>query len=267
MKGEPMEKLLFRKNKDVSNGLVNNVRLQYIDFRVFQIKSGEEVCLNTDANEAALVVEAGKAQISFNGRRCEMSRENPLEQTPELLLLPPRTAFCILAATDLEIVLAATYERDGCCREPVKVSRGQVRETLRGEEETMRTVRTLIPDQEMTNLLLFEVITKAGNWSSYPPHKHDTQLPPQESLLEEIYYYRIEPSSGFAFQGVFTDDFSLDEAYAVRDRDIVAIPKGYHPTSAAPGFTCYTFCVMAGPTREWNFQVHKDFRHLMNWTK
>jgi 5-deoxy-glucuronate isomerase len=99
-----------------------------------------------------------------------------------------------------------------------------------------------------------EVVTPGGNWSSYPPHKHDRDDPPEESLLEETYYHRLRPAQGFAFQRVYSDDGSLDETMAVADGDVVLVPRGYHPVGAAHGYDLYYLNVMAGPRRVWRFR-------------
>ena len=99
-----------------------------------------------------------------------------------------------------------------------------------------------------------EVFTPAGNWSSYPPHKHCIDNIPEESALEETYYHRINPPQGFAFQRVYTDDRSTDETMAVEDGDCVKVPEGYHPVGAPHGYDNYYLNVMAGPKRVWHFK-------------
>jgi 5-deoxy-glucuronate isomerase len=99
------------------------------------------------------------------------------------------------------------------------------------------------------------VVTPAGHWSSYPPHKHDRDDPPHETLLEETYYHRLRGGSGFAIQRVYTDDKTLDEAVAVSDGDVVLVPRGYHPVAGDPRVDLYYLNVMAGPVREWRVAV------------
>ena len=106
-------------------------------------------------------------------------------------------------------------------------------------------------DAAAESLLVTEVITPAGHWSSYPPHKHDTNDPPKETQLEETYYHRLRQANGFAVQRVYTADRTLDETVAVRDGDVVLVPRGYHTVSAAPGYELYYLNVMAGPVRKW----------------
>jgi 5-deoxy-glucuronate isomerase len=103
------------------------------------------------------------------------------------------------------------------------------------------------------------VITPSGCWSSYPPHKHDQDNLPAESLLEETYYHRLSPPQGFGFQRVYTDDRSLDETMAFSDGDVVLVPRGYHPVGAPYGYELYYLNVMAGPKRIWKF--HNDPAH------
>ncbi|HEX5618087.1 MAG TPA: 5-deoxy-glucuronate isomerase, partial [Solirubrobacteraceae bacterium] len=122
----------------------------------------------------------------------------------------------------------------------------------RGRGNHERTIRPiLMGDEAADSLLVCEVLTPAGHWSSYPPHKHDRDALPEESFLEETYYHRIKPAHGFAFQRVYTADGSLDEAVTVRDGDTVLVPRGYHTVSAPPGYELYYLNVMAGPTRAW----------------
>ena len=109
-------------------------------------------------------------------------------------------------------------------------------------------------DPTAAHLLVVEVRTPAGHSSSYPPHKHDSETPPTETQLEETYYHRLNPPQGFAFQRVYTDDRSLDEACAVEDHDVVMVPRGYHPVVAPHGYDLYYLNVMAGPQRLWVFR-------------
>ena len=125
---------------------------------------------------------------------------------------------------------------------------------VRGKDTNTRYVRNILPESEPAdNLLVVEVITPSGNWSSYPPHKHDRDALPHESKLEETYYHRLNPASGYVHQRVYTDDRSLDETLSAEDRDVVLVPEGYHPVGVPHGYTSYYLNVMAGPIREWHF--------------
>ncbi len=136
------------------------------------------------------------------------------------------------------------------------IEEAEMSREMRGKGANTRHVRNILPDSDprAESLLVVEVITPQGNWSSYPPHKHDTDALPGESLLEETYYHRLNPSQGFAFQRVYTDDRSLDETVCVQDGDVVMVPRGYHPVGAPYGYELYYLNVMAGPTRKWVFR-------------
>ena len=126
---------------------------------------------------------------------------------------------------------------------------------VRGKDTNTRYVRNILPETEPAEgLLVVEVITPGGHWSSYPPHKHDTAAEAQETVLEETYYHRLQPPQGFAIQRVYTDDRSLDETISVEDGDVVMVPRGYHPVGAPHGYDLYYLNVMAGPKRQWVFR-------------
>ena len=114
---------------------------------------------------------------------------------------------------------------------------------------------SILPETEPADrLLVVEVITPAGNWSSYPPHKHDTDNLPEESYLEETYYHRVNPPQGYVLHRVYDDIRELDETMAAEDRTVVLVPRGYHPVGAPHGYESYYLNVMAGPKRIWKFK-------------
>jgi 5-deoxy-glucuronate isomerase len=131
-----------------------------------------------------------------------------------------------------------------------------MRRSVRGKGSNTRYICDILPHDDPTaaHLLVVEVLTPASHSSSYPPHKHDLEQPPVETQLEETYYHRLNPPQGFAFQRVYTDDRSLDEACAVENHDVVMVPRGYHPVVAPHGYDLYYLNVMAGPNRFWVFK-------------
>ncbi len=108
---------------------------------------------------------------------------------------------------------------------------------------------------------MVEVITPSGNWSSYPPHKHDIHDMPREADLEEIYYYRINSSDGFGLQRLYTADGSIDEAFVIRDGDLLLVPFGYHAFAMAQGYTGYYLNVLAGDEPVRTMQPSDDPKH------
>jgi 5-deoxy-glucuronate isomerase len=152
-------------------------------------------------------------------------------------------------------------------RRTALIAPGEITVETRGSGRTERRVHHLLPPEaEAGRLIAFEVFTTGGNWSSYPPHKHDTENPPVEAKLEELYFYRFARPRGFAFARVYTPDRSLDETMAPMDGDLVLVPAGYHPVGAAAGYDCYYLNVMAGPNRAWHFTIDPDHAWLMDWS-
>jgi len=187
------------------------------------------------------------------------SRSTVFNGTPDAAYLPPGRSVRIGANSDrCEVALCWAPARRGA--EPALIRSSDITPFQRGSGGTERTIHNiLMEDRPAESLLVTEVLTPAGNWSSYPPHKHDTDDPPNEACLEETYYHRMARPDGFAVQLVYTEDRSLDEAIQVHDGDVVLVPRGYHPVAAGPGYDLYYLNVMAGPRRQW--QVRTDPAH------
>jgi 5-deoxy-glucuronate isomerase len=227
---------------------------EYVSFAVWRLTAGQRVEDNTGDEEVGLVILSGKVTVrSSSGNWDEIGeRQNVFEGKPYVVYLPPQTSFALTAVTDCDVARAGAMAEHGM--EARLITPAQITEDLRGEGNAQRRVRHVLEaDQPAEHLFLVEVLTPSGNWSSYPPHKHDTNNPPHETYLEEIYYHRVRPPQGFGFQRVYTDDGRLDEAVVIEDGMVVMVPKGYHPAVVAPGYELYYLNVMAGPIREWRF--------------
>jgi 5-deoxy-glucuronate isomerase len=242
---------------------------QYIDFAAYRLAAGMVLEGKTASREVALIALGGRCTItagdfSFQdvGRRRDVWDRFP----PYVLVLPPGTVYRVQATTELHLAVAGAPAE---AAPPARlITPDEIVAEHRGEGQTYRYIHHLLPPTApAARLILVEVYTPGGNWSSFPPHKHDTEDPPRESSLEETYYYQIRPPVGFALQRVYTSDRSLDEAVAPGNGDLVLVPRGYHTVAAMPGHECYYLNVMAGPTRAWNFQVDPAYAALMNWRK
>jgi 5-deoxy-glucuronate isomerase len=227
----------------------------YVGFEVVML--GPPVERDTGSEEHCVVVISGTCSIG--DWRDLGGRPDPWSGMPDAVYLPPGTRYAIEG--EGEVAICTAPAGDGAA---ARVLRGDDIETeTRGHGAHERTIKPiLMADQEADSLLVCEVLTPAGHWSSYPPHKHDRDALPEESLLEETYYHRISPAHGFAVQRVYTADGGLDETVTVRDRDVVLVPRGYHTVSAPPGYELYYLNVMAGPARAW--AVANDPAH--EWT-
>ena len=114
------------------------------------------------------------------------------------------------------------------------------------------------------SLLVTEVFTPDGNWSSYPSHRHDEDDFPNITYLEETYYHRINPKNGFGMQRIYHEDGSINETIAVSDGDLVLVPKGHHPCGVPYGFEMYYLNVMAGPLRKWRFKTEPNVQWIVD---
>jgi 5-deoxy-glucuronate isomerase len=242
---------------------------QYIHYAAHRLSAGEILRATTEDRETALVVLGGRCTVDATPHcfRSIGSREDVWARTPPyLVLLPPGTRYAVEAETSLSLVVAGAPADGGV---PARlIGPKEIAAEERGEGQTYRYLNHLLPPTaDAVRLILVEVYTPGGNWSSFPPHKHDTEDPPRESYLEEIYYFRVNPRAGFALQRVYTPDRSLDESVAAGDGELVLVPRGYHTVATTPGHDCYYLNVMAGPSRAWNFQVDPDYLGLMNWQK
>ena len=236
----------------------------YVGFEVAQLGAGQVARRDTGAREACVVVVSGSCHVRAGESewRAVGGRPTPFDGLPDAVYLPPGTAYEVEGAgggTELGVCTAPAAPGGPAHLLPA----GEVEVEVRGHGAHERLVRPiLMGDREAGSLLVCEVVTPPGHWSSYPPHKHDRDALPAESFLEETYYHRISPPQGFALQRVYTADRSLDETLAVRDRDCVLVPRGYHTVSAPPGYAVYYLNVMAGPERVW--AVANDPDH--EWT-
>ena len=145
------------------------------------------------------------------------------------------------------------------------VSARRVELTQRGTGQNTRWINNIAMEaaEVADSLLVTEVFTPAGNWSSYPSHRHDEDDFPRITYLEETYYHRLNPPNGWGIQRVYTEDGTLDETMTVKDGDVVLVPKGHHPCAAPHGIEMYYLNVMAGPLRKWRFQADPATEHLM----
>ncbi|MFG6176394.1 5-deoxy-glucuronate isomerase [Halomonas sp. THAF12] len=256
-----MTSLLVRPHAPDDQGTVLDITPQsagweHVGFRVHRLSRGQRLEANTGGREHCLVLLTGRATVTCGEHRWEDigKRMDIFEKVPPYAVyLPDEVSFEVEATTDMELAVCSAPGHGN--HQPRLIAPDQVKQTTRGGGTNTRHIQDILPETEPADsLLVVEVYTPAGNWSSYPPHKHDVDNLPEESILEETYYHRLNPSQGFAFQRVYTDDRSLDETMAVENGCCVMVPRGYHPVGAPHGYELYYLNVMAGPKRQWKFQ-------------
>ena len=238
-------------------------RWRYVGFEAYRLTGSAVVGRRLEGREACVVVLSGACVV-----RCERGvwtlgeRATPFDGPPAAAYLPPGTTFELTAPGGAEVAIGTAPATEGPPARALPANEARVE--IRGTGAMERRIHhILMEDRPASSLLVTEVITPGGHWSSYPPHKHDTPDPPRETQLEETYYHRLRDGRGFAVQRVYTDDRSLDEVVAVQDGDLVLVPRGYHTVSAAPGYDLYYLNVMAGPRREWKVTFDSDHRWLL----
>lgn len=228
----------------------------HVGFQVVKLERGQRHAGGATDREACLVLLTGSAAIRAGDLSIERAgnRQSVFDDIPPAAVyVPAGVDYEVTAETPVELAIGTA---PGIGRgEPRLIDPSRMSREVRGQGTNQRFVRNILPETEPAeSLLVVEVITPGGHWSSYPPHKHDTATDGEETALEETYYHRLNPPQGFAIQRVYTDDRSIDETIAVEDGDVVMVPRGYHPTGAPHGYDLYYLNVMAGPDRHWIFR-------------
>lgn len=233
---------------------------EYVSFQVRRLSMQQSWSYATGEQEIAIVLLSGSIRVkSSRGQWVHIGeRDSVFSGLPFALYLPHHTTFTVTAETDCEIAVAqAPTDQD---HEPRLVTPQDVEVEIRGGDHATRQINSILPPGfPCQRLVVVEVYTPGGNWSSYPPHKHDVHKIDQadnvlEADLEEIYYYKLDRPEGFAFQRVYTAPesplqrvgFPIDAVLLARNNDVVLVPEGYHPVSSPPGYTTYYLNVLAG---------------------
>jgi 5-deoxy-glucuronate isomerase len=256
-----MSGLLVRPHEPGAGGCVLEVTPQsagwrHVGFKVCRLEAAQSLTGAEAGREVLIVVLSGLAVITVDGQNFGAvgGRNSVFEDAaPGAVYVPSGASFRVVAVTGVELALCSAPGQPG--RLPRLIAPEAMSREVRGQGTNIRHVRNILPETEPADsLLVVEVLTPAGHWSSYPPHKHDTAVDGQETALEETYYHRMSPPQGFALQRVYTDDRALDETLCVHDGEVVLVPRGYHPVAAPHGYDVYYFNVMAGPQRKWIFR-------------
>lgn len=225
----------------------------HLSFAARQMKRGNLWDFETHENELALVVLGGACEITSNvGKWTDVGRRpNVFSGMPYTLFLPPGTRFTVEAKSQqLDIGYGWCVAQEAHPARLIKPA--EVEMEIRGGDNVTRQINKMIPPGfPASRLVVVEVYTPSGNWSSYPPHKHDEHIVDAtgkilEADLEEVYFYKIDRPEGFAYQRIYTRDRKLDELLLARDSHLVLSPYGYHPVVAAPGYNCYYLNMLAG---------------------
>ena len=233
---------------------------QYISFQARRLAEGKSWSFETGENELAIVNLSGCYTVRSNWGRWSGigTRKDVFKGAAHALYLPRHSKFTITAEQGGEYALAwVATDQD---HEPYLIKPENVVMSVRGGDNVSRQINDLLHSgSPVHRLVLVEVYTPSGNWSSYPPHKHDVHAEDKEGNLveadlEEVYFYKIDKPDGYAYQRVYTDETSplhkagypIDALVRAEDNCAVLVPEGYHPVVSAPGYTTYYLNVLAG---------------------
>jgi 5-deoxy-glucuronate isomerase len=220
-----------------------------------RLSPGTKAQSHVPGEESVLVVQSGAATVTVAGQEFDVSRKDVFQERASAIYAPAGDSIAIAARSEFEgIVVSTPAIRAGS---PVRVSPEDIRVNARGRDNYAREVHDIfVTDSVAQRIMVGETFNPAGHWSSFPPHKHDGR--DGEPVLEEVYYFRIDPPQGFGQQVIYTADGEC-VSHVVRDGDAVLLPYGYHPVSSPPGYRLYYLWAMAGAVRK--LALHEDPDH------
>ena len=250
----------------IANPNMAELGLKHISFGLLSLGGGEGRSIRTGSMEMAIVILGGKADVVWTGQIGECravvgERPDVFSGKAWAICASPGSEFTLVGKADnprveMAVVRSLPLERGesytGASPEITIVDPGMIGVRQAGRDCYLRTINDISSAAEgrgLTRLIVGETFNPAGNWSSYPPHKHDQFIENEEEELEEVYFFRLTPKEGFGFQRVYSPQRGIDYAFAVEDCDTVAIPFGYHPVAAAPGCELYYLWALAGRRR------------------
>lgn len=216
---------------------------EYLSFSVVKLKPGEGFEIYIEGQETALVPIAGKARLEAANQQWTLQRDSIFTQMPHVLYLSPGDKVKIHALEAFEFAYGSAPAEG---RYPTRMfSPEEQKVEVRGTHPALREVHhTLAWPLPAERLILFEVYVPGGNWSGWPPHCHDRYM--GSPYLEEVYYYKLNPSDGVAFHRNYRIDTEYDEILSAKNGDCVIVKEGFHPVAAVPGTQVYFLNFLAG---------------------
>ncbi len=240
--------------------------MKLTEFGLLQLKAGDTYQGDTGSFEVALVLLGGKCSVK--GKDFEFSevgkRQNVFDGKPHTIYLPRCTQYELTGLTEVELAYNASPSSRNTAS-PTVITPEQCNTISIGRDNFTRQATIMLDEKfDSEHFYIGEGLIPSGNWSGYPPHRHDYDNPPEEIDMEETYFYRFDPPQGFGIQKVYQPDGSIDETYTVKHNDTVAIASGYHPLCGAPGYQMYYLWTMCGANNRGLISA-KDPAH--SWVK
>lgn len=219
------------------------------------LSAGTTASLLLGDEETIVVLQEGSGTFGAGAARWPVARSDVFSERATAMYVPPGTEMFAIADSPLEAVLFSAKTGNG--GEPALIAPDRIKVAVRGRGNYTREVHNImVDDPHARRLMVGETFNPPGNWSSFPPHKHDGR--DGEPTLEEVYYYRVDPPQGFGQQMLYTEDGEC-VTHTVRDGDAVLLPYGYHPVAAPPGYQLYYLWGLAGERR--SLALHEDPAH------
>lgn len=245
---------------------VGEYNMELTSFGLIQLADGTSYKGSTGDFEVALVLLGGKCSVK--GRDFQFAevgkRRNVFDGKPHTVYLQRHTDYEITALGDVDIAYNASPATRDTAR-PTVITPEECRTLSLGRDNFSRAATIMLDEKfDSEHFYIGEGMIPSGNWSGYPPHRHDFDNLPDEIDMEETYFYRFDPPQGFGIQKVYQPDGSIDETYTVKNNDTVAIAEGYHPLCGAPGYQMYYLWTMTGKVNR-GLISYKDPLH--SWVK
>lgn len=249
----------YKKTYKSANGYtpickIGECSLKKLEFGIIELEPGQDLDFFTEDKETAFIMLEGHCNVTTDGKVFENigNRANVFEnRRAESFYMPREQKLTIEAIDRVKIAVCATPVSEKT--EPQVIREDAVVLKLLGEVPYQRETSFIIDQNTNAKVLTIgEAYCTEGNWAGFPPHKHDVNDMPRECIAEEIYYFLFEPKQGFAVQCLYTSDGSIDEAYRVKNDELVEFPLGYHTTVSTPGYQTYFLWLMAGDYQGFN---------------
>jgi len=241
--------------------------LKYLSIDLLKLLSGEEYEGNSGKKELVITLLQGECSIGLKEKKITWmgQRSSVFFDKPTSFYIPPKSSYVLSSEANTELIIAnspCNFE-DIDDLEPALISPADVKVLSSGAANWRRDVHMIMEARSFSQkLIIGETVNPPGNWSSYPPHKHD-QLKDSESVLEEIYYFKTYPREGYGIVHLY-DGKDLNELLMVKNNDVLIIPRGYHPVVSTPGTVLYYFWALAGPEKVFKVSIEERFKWLNN---
>ncbi len=255
----------FKRSYQKSKGYtkvceIDKCTLKRLEFGIIELSSGETLDFYTADKETAFIILYGHCSVYFDDTSWENigNRQSVFEnRRAESFYMPIEQKLVIKAEDELKIAVCATPVAEKT--QPQYLPSDRVPLKLLGKVPFERETSFIIDGTTNAKVLTVgESYCTEGNWAGFPPHKHDIDDMPNECIAEEIYYFLFEPEQGFAVQCLYTKDGEIDEAYRVKNDELVEMPYGYHTTVTTPGYKSYFLWLMAGDYQGFNRSSDPD---------